>query len=76
MNRTVYSMLWMMGVFAIVALIWGTVGYVYADAHPLRQAAFVGGGVLAAGWLVVLIAAAIKVVRLKVRRRQSNSDQD
>jgi hypothetical protein len=45
MNRTLYSMIWMMAIIALVALIWGTVGYVYADEHPLRRAAFVGGGV-------------------------------
>ncbi|MCJ0890896.1 hypothetical protein MTX35_23345 [Rhodococcus sp. ARC_M12] len=76
MNRTLYSMIWMMAIIAFVALIWGTVGYVYADEHPLRRAAFVGGGVLISGWLIVLAAVGIKISRLKARRRASNSDDD
>ena len=76
MNRTLYSMICMMAIIAFIALLWGTVGYVYADAHPLRRAAFVGGGVLVAGWLLVLVAACIKISRLKARRRESNSDDD
>lgn len=76
MNRTLYSMICMMAIIAVVALLWGTVGYVYADTHPLRRAAFVGGGVLISGWLIVLVAAGVKVSRLKARRRESNSDTD
>ena len=76
MNRTLYSMIAMMAIIAFVALIWGTVGYVYADEHPLRRAAFVGGGVLISGWLIVLAAVGIKISRLKARRRASNSDDD
>lgn len=76
MNRTLYSMLWMMAIIALIALIWGTVGYVYADEHPLRRAAFVGGGVLISGWLIVLAAVGIKISRLKARRRASNSEND
>ena len=76
MNRTLYSMICMMAIIAFIALLWGTFGYVYADAHPLRRAAFVGGGVLVAGWLLVLVAAGIKISRLKARRRESNSDDD
>lgn len=76
MNRTLYSMICMMAIFAFVALLWGAVGYVYADTHPLRRAAFVGGGVLVSGWLIVLVATGIKISRLKARRRESNSDND
>ncbi|WP_086000278.1 hypothetical protein [Rhodococcus sp. AW25M09] len=76
MNRTLYSMICMMAIIAFVALLWGTVGYVYAEAHPLRRAAFVGGGVLISGWLIVLAAVSIKIARLKARRRESNSDTD
>ncbi|OZC44329.1 hypothetical protein CHX23_00700 [Rhodococcoides fascians] len=75
MNRTLYSMMWMMAIIAFVALLWGTVGYVYADTHPLQRAAFVGGGVLIAGWLILFAAVGIKISRLKARRRQSNSDE-
>ncbi|MFY2787033.1 hypothetical protein [Rhodococcus sp. KRD162] len=76
MNRTLYSMICMMAIIAFIALLWGTVGYVYADNHPLRHAAFVGGGVLTAGWLIVLAAVGIKISRLKARRRKSNSDDE
>ncbi|CCQ17413.1 putative inorganic phosphate transporter [Rhodococcus sp. AW25M09] len=69
-------MICMMAIIAFVALLWGTVGYVYAEAHPLRRAAFVGGGVLISGWLIVLAAVSIKIARLKARRRESNSDTD
>ncbi|MGV8873769.1 MAG: hypothetical protein ACOH2Q_14660 [Rhodococcus sp. (in: high G+C Gram-positive bacteria)] len=76
MNRTLYSMICMMAIFALVALLWGAVGYVYADTHPLRRGAFFGGGVLVSGWLIVFIATGIKIFRLKARRRESNSDVD
>lgn len=76
MNRTLYSMISMMAIIAFVALIWGTVGYVYADEHPLRRAAFVGGGVLISGWALVIVAVVVKISRLKARRRASNSDDD
>ncbi|MEV8237735.1 hypothetical protein AB0P23_21015 [Rhodococcus sp. NPDC077669] len=47
----------------------------YADTHPLQRAAFVGGGVLIAGWLILFAAVGIKISRLKARRRQSNSEE-
>lgn len=76
MNKTLYSMISLMVIVAFVALLWGTVGYIYADSHPLRRAVFVGGGVLISGWLIVLVAAGIKISRLRARRRESNSGTD
>lgn len=73
MNKTLYSVLCMMALIAFVALLWGSVGYVYADAHPLRRAAVIGGGILVVGWLLVFSAAAIKLARLRARRRESNA---
>ncbi|MFT7024405.1 MAG: hypothetical protein ACJA07_003518 [Rhodococcus sp. (in: high G+C Gram-positive bacteria)] len=71
-NLTVRAVLAAMGLFVFVALIWGAVGYVYADHDKAAAGAKVGLGILAVGWLAVWSAAAVKFVRLRARRRKSD----
>lgn len=71
-NLTVRAVLAAMGLFVFVALIWGAVGYVYADHDKAAAGATVGLGILAVGWLAVWSAAAVKFVRLRARRRKSD----
>lgn len=72
-NLTVRSVVAAMGLFVIVALIWGAVGYVYSDHDKAATGAKVGLSILAVGWLAVWSAAAIKFVRLRARRRNSDA---
>ncbi|MGA9870115.1 MAG: hypothetical protein WBQ44_03055 [Rhodococcus sp. (in: high G+C Gram-positive bacteria)] len=57
--------------FAVVAMIWAGVGYVYADHDRVASATKVGLLVLGVGWLAVLGAAGAKFLRLRARRRDS-----
>lgn len=73
-NRTVRAVLAAMCLFAVVAAIWAGVGYAYADNGKAAAATTVGLCVLAVGWLGVLVAVAIKILRLRARRRKSTLD--
>lgn len=73
-NRTVRAVLAAMGLFAVVAAIWAGVGYVYADDQKAESATTIGLCVLAAGWLAILGAVAVKFLRLRARRRDSTQD--
>ena len=73
-NRTVQAVVAALCLFAVVAAIWAGVGYVYADSGKAASATTVGLTVLGIGWMAVLLALSIKLIRLRIRRRQSTED--
>ena len=72
-NRTIRAVAAAMTLFVFVAVIWAAVGYVYAEHDKASAGTKMGLSVLAVGWIAVLGAAAIKFVRLRVRRRRSDA---